>query len=133
MMSFRSLLAAVVTALALALGFGGMAGREAMASSSEHSCSCCVDECKCAKEVVPDCGCEASVEHPRLPAVPPEAPTPHHPIGAAGATRLHEPWRLPSITGPPEGASPVGCAAIRFGNDFRQGRRRHGVLSVWRE
>lgn len=133
MMSFRSLLAAVVTALALALGLGVVAGRDATTSGSEHACSCCVGACECAKQVVPNCGCEANVERPGLPAVPPEAPTPHHPTSAAGATRIHEPWRLPSITGPPEGASLVGSAAIRFGNDFRQGRRRHGVLSVWRE
>lgn len=132
-MSFRSLLAAVFTALALALGFGVAAGREATTSGSEHACSCCVGACECAKQVVPDCGCEASVEHPGLPAVPPEAPTPHHPASAAGANRSNEPWLLPSITGPPQGGSLVGCAAIRFGNDFRQGRRRHGVLSVWRE
>ena len=132
-MSFRSLLAAVVTALAIALGFGVVAGSEATASGSEHACSCCVGACECANQVVPDCGCEASVEHPGLPALPPEGPTPHHPTSAAGATRIHEPWRLPAITGPPEGASLVGCAAIRLGNDFRQGRRRHGVLSVWRE
>lgn len=132
-MSFRSLLAAVVTALALALGFGTVAGREAATSNSEHSCSCCVGECECAKHVVPECDCEASVEHPGMPALPPEAPTPHHPTSAAGALRINEPWRLPSITGPPEGARLVACATIRFGNDFRQGRRRHGVLSVWRE
>ena len=132
-MSFRSLLAAVVTALALALGFGVVAGRDETTSGCQHACSCCVGACECAKQVVSDCGCEANVERPGLPAVPPEAPTPHHPTSAAGATRIHEPWRLPSITGPPEGASSVGSAAIRFGNDFRQGRRRHGVLSVWRE
>lgn len=133
MTSFRSFLAAVVTALALALGFGGVPGSEATTSGSEHSCSCCAGACECAKQVVPDCGCEASVEHPELPALPPEAPTPHHPTSAAGAIRINEPWRLPFSTGPPEDASLVGCATIRFGNDFRQGRRRHGVLSVWRE
>ena len=132
-MSFRSLLAAVVTALALALGFGTVAGREAATSNSEHSCSCCVGECECAKHVVPECDCEASVEHPGMPALPPEAPTPHHPTSAAGAMRTYEPWRLPPIAGPPAAASLVGRAAIQFGNDFRQGRRRHGVLSVWRE
>jgi hypothetical protein len=133
MMSFRSLLAAVVTALALALGFGVVAASDATTSGSEHACSCCVGACECAEQVVPDCGCEANVERPELPAVPPEAPTPHHTTSAARATRTHEPWLLPSITGPPEGARPVVSAAIRFGNDFRQGRRRHGVLSVWRE
>jgi hypothetical protein len=132
-MSFRSLLAAVVTALALALGFGVVAGREATTCGTERACSCCADACECAKQVVPDCGCEAQVENPGQPAVPPEAPRPHHPTSVAGATRINEPWRLPSITGPHEGASLVGCAEIRFGNDFRQGRRRHSVLSVWRE
>ena len=133
MMSFRSLLAALVTALALALGFGGGTGCGATTSGPEHACSCCVGTCECAKQVEPDCDCEANVERPGLPAVPPEAPTPHHPSSAAGATRIHEPWRLPSITGPPDGASLLACDSIRFGNDFRQGRRRHGVLSVWRE
>lgn len=133
MQSFRILLAAVVTALALALGFGVAMAREATTSAAEQVCSCCAGACECSMPVVPDCGCEANVDPPGLPALPPEAPTPYHPTSPAGAMRTNELWRLPAITGPPECASRSGRAAIRFGNDFRQGRRRHGVLSVWRE
>lgn len=132
MTPFRSFLAAVVTALALALGHAGVPGRQASARGPEHACTCCDGACACAVQLLPECGC-AAVGHPDLPALPPDAPTPHHLLGAAGAARGGEPWVLSPGAGPRGGARPAGCRAVRFGNDFSQGRRRHGVLSVWRE
>ena len=70
-----------------------------------------------------------------LQALPPEAPAPQQSPSSARPTRVHEPWRLP-LSFAPSGdarATVAATAEVRFGNNFRRGRRRHGVLSVWLE
>ena len=131
MSSLRHLLVLLVGALLLA--FAALTGGACTTAVAAETC-CCAGLCTCrhAPAGVPACSCSEGMPAPVAPAVPPtEVPIPQSTVGSL---REEKPQSQPGALAQRYSHDRAdGSTEPRFGNDVRQGRRRHGVLSIWRE